>query len=140
MSIVEKVKTFIESYPKIADFIHIDYQTDDAGSYGLMPSGQTVIEREYDVLGNLIIHKQYNLVLYATDMTYSDVVRLENINFLDDFTEWIELTDKPVLGDLVDDEIWDVQNGMLFELNPDKNTGTYQIQINIKYKIWKEAI
>lgn len=139
---VKIMKDFIETYPKINEFIHIDYISDENGEYGLMPNGQTIVSREYDVLGNKIINKQYNFILYATNMTVDDLVRLDNINFLDDFTDWIESqeTAKPIFGDLPDEEEWSVQNGMLFELNPDKTTGTYQIQINVNYSIRKEAI
>ena len=90
-----------------------------------------------DICGNRTVYKQYNLALYARNWTVDDVIRLENTTFLDDFQQWVEeqqaagLT--PKFGDDPDTEEISAQNGMLFELAEDGQTGIYQIQIKINY-------
>lgn len=100
--------------------------------------GCSVIAEERDITGNCYLSKQYNAVLYARGWTVDDVVRLENVDFLDNFQQWVEeqqymgLT--PIFGDNPDDEVITAQNGMLFELAEDGQTGLYQIQLSITYE------
>ena len=46
----------------------------------------------------------------------------------------------PKFGDDPDTEEISAQNGMLFQLNPDGQTGLYQVQISITYEKHYERI
>lgn len=134
------LRDFIASYPNIDRFgeAHIDWSDAEAGNYGIMPTGESVIRREEDILGNTVLYKQYNLSLYAVNFTVNDIIRLETTGWLEDFTEWIEkqsaLGLAPKLGDNPDEEYITAQNGMLFEMSENGRTGRYQIQIQCYYE------
>lgn len=135
---VDSIKDFILTYPDISE-LHIDYVDDKAHNFAIMPNGQTVISQFKDILGNVIKEKQYNVVLYVVDMAFDDVVRLDNSNWLDNFTKWVEENpNRPILGDYPEEETWAIQNGMLFERHESGDFGTYQLQIGITYKIKEE--
>lgn len=91
------------------------------------------IRTEEDVLGGKTVYKQYNLALYARGWTVDDVVRLENSTFLEDFADWVEeqqmAGETPKFGDNPEEEEITAQNGMLYQMDSNGQTGLYQIQI-----------
>ncbi len=123
---------------------HIDWTDERAGNYGIMPTGCAVTRTVRDICGGVTRYKQYNLSIYARDWTVDDVVRLENTAFLDEFQEWVEdqqtagLT--PKFGDEPDEEEITAQNGMLFQLSEDGQTGLYQIQLTVTYVTKQEGM
>lgn len=144
-SIIGTLREWLSTCPYLDDFSqgqHIDWAGPTAGNYGIAPVGCSIIEVACDIQGNCRIGKQYNAVLYARNWTVDDVVRLENAEFLDNFQQWVEeqqymgLT--PKFGDNPDDEVITAQNGMLFELADDGQTGLYQIQLSITYEKYYE--
>lgn len=141
MSKLEKIREFIAKCPcidKFTDDIHIDWTDADPGDYGIMPTGESIIRTEEDILGNKILYKQYNVSLYAMRFTVNDIVRLESSGFLEDFTAWIEEQSfagtAPIFGDNPAEEYITAQNGMLFQLSDNGKTGRYQIQIQCFYE------
>lgn len=140
MSILETMRQWLSTCPYLDTFSggHIDWTDNSALDYGIMPTGSVTIRTEEDVLGNRIVYKQYNLALYARGWTVDDVVRLENSTFLEDLADWVEeqqmsgLT--PKFGDDPDSEEITAQNGMLYQLDPNGQTGLYQIQIAVTYE------
>ena len=136
---IEKMRDFIKTCPFIDEFtngIKIDWTK--PGTFGLMPMGQSTINRYEDILGNVILYKQYNFALYATQFTIEDLIRIETIGFLDRFTDWIENESiqgrAPTFGDNPDEEEISAQNGMLYQLYDDGKTGRYQLQIAVKFE------
>ncbi|MEZ3495950.1 MAG: hypothetical protein K1V97_00010 [Lachnospiraceae bacterium] len=140
MSKIQKFREFIQSCPLMDDFaeIHIDWTDANAGSIGIMPTGESIVGRIQDVCGNVTLRKQYNVSIYAMEFTIDDVVRLETSGWLEDFTEWIEEQSAkhtiPVFGDNPDVEYMTAQNGMLFYISDNNRTGRYQIQIQCFYE------
>ena len=139
MSIFETMRRWLITCPHLQEFTggHVDWLDNTAGSYGIMPAGSTVIRQTRDILGGRTVYRQYNVVLYARGWTADDVVRLENTTFLDDFAQWVEeqqaLGLAPVLGDDPQAEEITAQNGMLFTLDPNGQTGVYQLQVGAVY-------
>ncbi|MBQ7957214.1 MAG: hypothetical protein IJ279_04170 [Clostridia bacterium] len=136
---IEKMRDFILTCPFLEDFtkgILIDWHSQN--KFGLMPAGQTTIRRVEDIMGGVIAYKQYNFSLYANNFTIDDVIRIETIGFLDRFTEWIEeqsvLGLAPQFGDNPSEEEITAQNGMLFQLYDDGQTGRYQLQIAVTFE------
>jgi len=146
LSIIKTMQEWLETCPYLDDFAgqHIDWTDSAAGDYGIMPTGCVNIRTDEDVLGNRTVYKQYNLSLYARNWTVDDVARLENTTFIDDLSQWIEEQQMagttPKLGDDPDTEEISAQNGMLFQLDPDGQTGLYQVQISITYEKHYERI
>lgn len=132
MNYVEKVKEFILTFPDIGELIHIDSNDIDAVNYGLYSNGQTIISNEKDILGNTVIGKQLNLTLNVLNVTKDDIIRLDNLNFLQCLIEFVETSNnKPVFGDFPDRETFQLSNNMLLE--DDGTIGSYQLQINITF-------
>lgn len=146
MSRIEQVREFVAKCPfldDLTDGIHINWLDTNAADYGIIPTGESVISRDEDILGNVVITKQYNYGLVANRFTIDDVIRLENSGFLEDFTDWIDEQSQkrtfPFLGDVPEEESVTAQNGMLFQKSPNGQTGQYQIQVNhIFQKIIKQ--
>lgn len=141
MSIVQKVREWLSGCPYLDAFTggqHIDWTNPTAGNYGVMPTGCSDVGIAEDIMGGVIKYKQYNLSMYARNWTVDDVVRLENTEFLDRFQDWVDDQQfgghTPKFGDDPDTEVISAQNGMLFELSPDGQTGLYQVQITISYE------
>lgn len=139
MSVFEKLRAWLSSCPYLEKFSggHVDWLDNSAGCFGIMPAGSTTIRQTRDILGGRRIVKQYNVALYARGWTVDDVVRLENTTFLDDFTQWVEdqqaMGLAPVFGDEPDEEEITAQNGMLYTLDPNGQTGRYQVQVGVTY-------
>lgn len=137
MSIIQGIRKFIAACPFMSDLtdgVHIDFTDEKAGNYGIFPSGEVTIEEYFD--GGKI--KQYNFSLYACNFTISDLNRLENNEFVERFTKWIEekndAGDFPELPDGLYPESISCTNGMLFSLNESGKTGLYQIQCHLIYE------
>lgn len=131
---IEKMKSFIESYPEINQLLHVDYSGNEDGDYGLISNGITIIDTVSDIVGGSIVTKRHNFILYSTNLTVDDITRLDNLNFLEEFSEWVEDSKKkPIFGDNEYEESWEIQNGLLFETNPELHTSTYQIQIGVTF-------
>lgn len=139
MTKIEKMRSFLSKCPYLKDFANgaIDWCGTEPGNFGIMPAGETVIERIEDILGNVTMRKQYNVSLYAMQCTINDIIRIEACGFLENLTEWIDEQSAlgliPTFGDIPDEEYISAQNGMLFELSNNGMTGRYQIQIQATF-------
>ena len=130
---VNKIKDFLLTYPKINDLIHIDSTDIKPMNYGLYSNGQQIMSINNDILGNKIITKRLNYVFYVVDVTLADALRLDNICFLEQLIEWLEDNpEKPTFGTNPKNEIWELSNNMLMEDN--NKIGVYQLQINITFE------
>lgn len=135
MSRIEQMRKFIAECPFMDTFAeqHIDWTDSEPGNYGIMPTGESLIRAEEDICGNKIKYKQASFALYARFFTVDDIVRLESAGFLELFADWIEEQSEagtiPHFGDNPDSESMTAQNGMLFSMSENGQTGLYQIQI-----------
>ena len=136
---IEKMRDFILTCPFLKNFTNgvlVDWHAQD--KFGLMPTGQAIISRKEDIIGNVVVHKQCNFSLYAQNFTIDDVIRIETIGFLEEFSNWIEEQSvngtAPVFGDNPDEEEITAQNGMLFQLYDDGLSGRYQLQISVTFE------
>lgn len=138
-SVIEGVREWLSGCPLLDIFSggHIDWTDETAGNYGIMPTGCKNTRTVYDICGGVTRYKQYNVSIYARNWTIDDVVRLENTRFLDDFQEWVEDQQQrgltPKFGDEPDEEEISAQNGMLFQLSEDGQTGLYQMQLAVTF-------
>lgn len=144
MSRIDKMKEFIATCPFMDKFAeqHIDWTEAEPGNYGIAPTGESIIRTERDVLGSKKILKQSNFSLYARCFTIDDIARLETIGFLENFADWIEEQSEkglaPQFGDDPEEEEMTAQNGMLFKMSENGQSGLYQIQIQCFYVKYKE--
>lgn len=134
MNVIEKTQQIISEYPEISKFtneVDIDFTSNEPTSFGLSSTGDTKV-REF-LTGKQI--RQHNFVLYATQDSFNSFQRLNNSNFLIDFTYWLEKQKNIDIdgGKIV--RMW-TSNGMAYEVpSGDINDGIrYQIQIYVEYE------
>lgn len=144
MNIIELMQSIVMSFPKLNDVLHIDYTTTDTDSYGLSPTGDTLIKS--DVLGNQ--ERQHTFILYAVYQSVNDYDRLANSGLINELQLWLEKQAKgqtltvtfggnELAGTLIKITC---SNGMLYDI-PDSNligNVMYQLQITADYKIESE--
>ena len=143
MNIIELMQNIAKSFPKLNDVLHIDYTTPSTDSYGLSPTGDTLIKS--DILGNQ--ERQHTFILYAVYQSVNDYDRLANSGLLLELQLWLE---KQAKGQMLTVTVGDNElageltkitctNGMLYEIpNDNLNSNVmYQMQITAQYKIFE---
>lgn len=142
MNIIEFVKSLLQEFPKINDIcnnVHIDFTSDIPTSYGLSPTGDTLLRE--DILGNQL--RQHTFALYAVYQSINDYDRLANSGTLLELQMYLEskadnqqisinVGDKTITGNL---EKLTCSNGMLFSVPQENMTDgrEYQLQIIAEY-------
>lgn len=143
---IKLLREFLASCPHLemlSKEIHVDWTSDKPTNYGIMPTGESIVERMPTVTGDIIYTKQYNFVIFMKRVTINDYERISNCDFYDKFVEWLEEQDinetAPRFGDeeFSGDEYITAQNGILYELDKSGDAGLYQIQVQVFYKIRK---
>lgn len=143
MNIIELVKYILQKFPKIREVcnqIQIDFTDNTDDSYGLYPTGDTLISE--DVIGNQT--RQHTFILYAVYQSQSDYDRIANSDTLLQLQMYLEskygqtikvnLNNKELAGTL---KKLICNNGMLYAI-PDGNMNSgvmYQLQITAEYSI-----
>ncbi len=143
MNIIELVKYILQKFPKIREVcnqIQIDFTDNTDDSYGLYPTGDTLISE--DVIGNQT--RQHTFILYAVYQSQSDYDRIANSDTLLQLQMYLEskygqtikvnLNNKELAGTL---KKLTCNNGMLYAI-PDGNMNSgvmYQLQITAEYSI-----
>lgn len=145
MNIIETVRDIISQFPKIAqvcDAVHVDFTDSEAASYGLSPTGDTLLQE--DILGNQ--KRQHTFVLYAVYQSLNDYDRLSNSGVLLELHQWLERQvdgqeiTAEIDGEMLKGELTKLTpaNGMLYEIPNDNLTNAvrYQLQITAEYKLY----
>ena len=143
MNIIEKVRSIIESFPKISEVcnsIHIDFADPEPTSYGLSSTGDELIRE--DILGNQL--RQHSFMLYTTYSSMNDYERLSNSTALTELSVWLHdqtgaevettIGSTTYTGTL---EKLSAYNGMLIAV-PQENMldgVQYQLQITAEYTV-----
>lgn len=143
MSIVEKIKEILETFPKISEVcnsINVDFSSNDIMSYGLTSIGDGLVIE--DVLGNQ--RRTHSFMLYATYSGVNDYERINNQNALTELSVWLthqvggEVTtevDGKECGGFI--QKITAGNAMLYALPENSPLGTmrYQLQITAEYTV-----
>lgn len=143
MNIIERVKSILQAFPKIATVcneIHVDFTDPEPTSYGLASVGDSLISE--DVLGNQT--RQHSFLLYATYSGINDFERQENSSALLELSVWL----KEQVGAEVSTFVGDITysgtitnitaaNGMLYAVPQENNIDgwQYQLQIIVRYTV-----
>lgn len=148
MNIIECVREIVSNFPRIKDVcksVHVDFTKSDTESYGLSPTGDTLIKE--NILGDEI--RQHTFVLYAVYQSINDYDRLSNSGVLLELQQWLEKQkDHEITAD-IDGEIYRGQlkkltaaNGMLYSIPNENLTENvrYQLQITAEYIIFNREV
>lgn len=78
MNIIELMQSIVMSFPKLNDVLHIDYTTPDADSYGLSPTGDTLIKSDVLAIRSDSTHSSCTLFISRlttmTDLPTADLL------------------------------------------------------------------
>lgn len=118
-----------EPITEIAEYedIHTEEVTDTVKNLALQRSGIELIQRY--MLGK---KEQYQYMLLLKSESEDDEARINNLNWLDDFRDWIEIQVKnrnfPVIeGKTV--SMVSSANGLTYDVNDDGTISTYNLQL-----------
>ena len=143
MNIIEKVRSILESFPKISEVcneVHIDFADPEPTSYGLSSAGDELIRE--DIIGDQL--RQHSFMLYTTYSSVNDYERLHNSSALLELGVWLEQqTDCEVETVIGSDtytgtiEKLTASNGMLYNVPQDNEQDgvQYQLQIIAEYTV-----
>lgn len=147
MNIIETVKDLLQRFPKISEVcndVHVDFTEAEADSYGLSPTGDTLLFE--DVLGNQT--RQHTFTLYAVYQSVNDYDRLANSGILLELQMWLERKGRGLPIEMVIDfekfkgtvQKIVCSNGMVYAVPQENMTDgvMYQLQINAQYTIESE--
>lgn len=144
MTALEKIRTFVKSYPG-ADILR-DFKVDftdqipglETGEGSIFPSGLVEISRKSDILGSVTVTNQYNFGLYYVFLKApgDDTGAAHNAGWLMDFQEWVQEQSAmglaPVFGDIPRREKITAQNGVLYEATGE-GVATYLVQLSVQF-------
>ena len=127
---LEKMITWLQTFPQWEDSIQIDFLQARPGSSGLYPKGLTELSRREDVLGNLTLQCRCDFLLRK-----NAGIREENARWLLEFQQWVMEQDRlglaPKFGDAPKSERIRVADGQLQSLS---QTGSALYTV----KLWTE--
>lgn len=143
MNIIEKVRSLVQSFPKIAEIcgtVHVDFTGKEPTDYGLSSLGDTLVVE--DICGNQ--ERQHTFMLHSVFSAVNDFERMSNTGVLLELAQYLDRC----VGDEVTHEIGGVThtgeitkittaNGALTMI-PDENTVSgwfYQLQIIAEYTV-----
>lgn len=140
MSDLEKIRNWLETYPKIAAAkgLKVDYYAEQTQESSIAPAGLQEISRSEDILGNVTVQNQLNFALYFVfdKSPDDDVGATENAEWLLELQQWVQqqsiLRKIPAFGDEPGSETVKAQNGELTYANID-GTGIYTVLLSINY-------
>lgn len=116
--------------------INVDYQASEPDNFSIntIPENRLLYE---DVVGNRFM--QFSFTLTSRVYTSTDLNRIENLHFLDNFAEWIyeqnENKNLPILPkeNQIATDLIVTSNGYLYSNDAERNTGIYQMQFKLYY-------
>lgn len=119
-----------EPIKEIAEMIHTEELPDTENSLALQRSGVENLPLKY--VGDKGWYRQYQYVLLLKSNSEDDLQRLENLDWLDDLSDWIDeqnhLRNYPILKNKKVKEV-SCANAITFETSEDGSISTYFLQL-----------
>lgn len=132
MTVLEKLKNWLQSFPLWEDTLQIDAVSALPGSSGLFPQGITEISRKTDILGNVTTENKMQFVLYRVAPHQPE----DNSSFLLALQNWIQQQSAcglaPQFGDDATRERVLAEQGKLHAV-PQASTGKYGVNLTVEY-------
>lgn len=143
MNIIEKVRSLLESFPKISEVcnsIHIDFTESEPTSYGLSSTGDELIRES--ITGDQV--RQHSFMLYTSYSSINDFERLHNSSALLELGVWLEQQTSCEVETVIGSDTYtgtldklSVANGMLYAVPQENELDgvQYQLQIIAEYTV-----
>lgn len=115
---------------EIAEMIHTEELPDQTDTLALQRSGVENLGLKY--VGEKGWHRQYQYILLLKVNSEDDLQRLENLDWLDDLSDWIDeqnqLKNYPKLNNKKIKEV-SCANAITYETSEDGSVSTYYLQL-----------
>lgn len=134
MTILERVRLWLQTYPRWEDTLTVDMIPAGPGSAGLFPDGVEERSRKEDILGNRQIRCRLRFTLRRQAVVGDGGE--EHAAWLLDFQQWVcqqslaGLT--PQLGDVPGEETMQAEKGSLQKVSP-TGIGTYTVTLTANF-------
>lgn len=131
MSIIESLRNFIATCPLLTGQVNVDELDANTTNYSISPlSGGGVVKK--DIIGN--VYYEYPFSIMSIDYVTSDLERIKNAGFFEEFADWIMTAGLPILPQGKTATKLEVSSwGTLFSKEPDSDLGVYQILLKLYY-------
>lgn len=124
-----------EPIKEIAKMIHTEELPNEENTLALQRSGVESLSLKY--IGDTGWYRQYQYVLLLKSNSEDDIQRLENLDWLDDLSDWIDkqnrLRNYPVLKNKQVKQI-SCANAITYGTNEDGSVSTYYLQLYFNIK------
>ena len=134
MEILEKVRRWVQTFPKWEEQLHIDYTGAVPGNAGLFPAGLEEIRRVEDVLGNVTVFCRCRFTLYRVTTGQTD--NENNAQWLLAFQDWVQQQSAsglaPTFGDEPNREQIRAEKGKLKNASQ-TGTGIYAVELTAEF-------
>ena len=124
-----------EQIKEIAEMIHTEELPDEENTLALQRSGVENLPLRY--VSDKGWYRQYQYVLLLKSNSEYDLQRLENLDWLDDLSDWIDkqnrLRNYPVLKNKQVKQV-SYANAITYETNDDGSISTYYLQLYFNIK------
>lgn len=124
-----------EPIKEIAKMIHTEELPNEENTLALQRSGVERLSFKY--IGDTGWYRQYQYVLLLKSNSEDDIQRLENLDWLDDLSDWIDkqnrLRNYPVLKNKQVKQI-SCANAITYGTNEDSSVSTYYLQLYFNIK------
>lgn len=133
---LEKLISWLKTFPLWEDTLTVDYNRGTIGSAGLYPGGVEEIERREDILGNVTVRNRAHFDL--TRVTTGQQDSYDNAAWLLAFQDWVQTQSRkglaPVFGSEPAREVIRAKQGKL-KTASQTGTGTYTVHLTADYVI-----
>lgn len=124
-----------EPIKEIAEMIHTEELPDETETLALQRSGVESLPTKY--INEKGWYKQYQYVLLLKSNSEDDIQRLENLDWLDDLSDWIHQKniskDYPILKNKQVKNV-SCANAITYDTNEDGSISTYYLQLYFNIK------
>lgn len=124
-----------EPIKEIAEMIHTEELPDETETLALQRSGVESLPTKY--INEKGWYKQYQYILFLRSNSEDDIQRLENLDWLDDLSDWIHQKnisdDYPVLRNKQVKNV-SCANAITYDTNEDGSISTYYLQLYFDIK------
>ena len=141
MEQLEKLKTWLLTYPGWEGQLQINCTCPEPGNTGLFPKGVTQLHRQEDILGNRFVRNRAEFTLYRVACGQADGTK--EAAYMAALEAWIcrqsQLGAAPRFGDIPTTELLRAEKAMLHK-SQQTGTAVYQLQITAEYTCVYEAL
>lgn len=134
MSVLEKLMSWLQTFPQWDERVRVDSLESVPGSLGLFPQGVQELGSREDILGNVQVDNRLTVVLYR--ITAGEDDRQENARWLLALQDWVQQQSlaglAPRLGDVPHRQRIRAERGRL-KAPAQTGTGRYAVTITADY-------